>query len=45
MRSNKINTMVHDRYYLKNCKTITFQKIASHTKYKKPNFPSHLHIF
>ena len=21
------------------------KKIASHTKYKKPNVPSHLHIF
>ena len=27
-----------------NCKAITFEKIANHTKYKKPNVPSHLHI-
>ena len=27
------------------CKTITFPKIESHTKYKKSNVSSHLHIF
>ena len=32
-------------YYLQNCKAITIEKIANHTKYKKPNVPSHLHIF
>ena len=37
--------MLYDRYYLQNCKAITFEKIAVHTKYKKPNVPSHLHIF
>ena len=26
-------------------KAITFEKIANHTKYKKSNVPSHLHIF
>ena len=26
-------------------KVITFEKIANHTKYKKPNVPSHLDIF
>ena len=35
----------NDRYYLQNCKAITFEKIANHTKYEKPNVPSHLHIF
>ena len=30
---------------LQNCKAITFEKIANRTKYKKPNVPSHLHIF
>ena len=44
-RSNKINTILYDRYYLQNCKAITFEKIANHTKCKKPNVPSHLHIF
>ena len=29
----------------KTVKAITFEKIANHTKYKKPNVPSHLHIF
>ena len=37
--------MLYDRYYLRNCEAITFEKIANHTKYKKPNVPSHLHIF
>ena len=44
-RSNKINTILCDIYYLQNCHDITFEKIASHTKYKKPNVSSHLHIF
>ena len=35
----------YDRYYLKNCKPITFEKFANHTKYKKSNLPSHLQIF
>ena len=26
-------------------KAITFEKIANHTEYKKPNVPSYLHIF
>ena len=26
-------------------KAITFEKTANHTKYKKPNASSHLHIF
>ena len=34
-----------DRYFLQNCKTITFGKIKNHTKYKKPNVPGHLYIF
>ena len=38
-RSNKINTIQRDRYYLQNCKVITFEKIAIHRKYKKPNVP------
>ena len=42
-RSNKINTILYDRYYSQNCKAITFEKIATHTKYKNPNVPSHLH--
>ena len=45
MRNNKINTILCDRYYLQNCKAITFEKIANHSKDKKPNVPSHLHIF
>ena len=44
-RSNKINTILYDRYCLQNCKAITFAKIADHTKYKKPNVLSHHHIF
>ena len=43
-RGIKINTILYDRYYLQNFKAITFEKIANHTKYKKPNVPSHLHI-
>ena len=34
MRGNKLNTTLFDRYYSQNCKTITFRKIANHTKYK-----------
>ena len=41
----KINTILYDRYYLQNCKAIAFEKIASHTKDKKPNTPSHFPIF
>ena len=37
--------MLYDRYYLQNCKAITFEKIASETKHKKPIVPSHLYIF
>ena len=44
-RNNRINTILYDRYYLQNSKAITFEKIANHTKYQKPNIPSHLHIF
>ena len=44
-RSNKINTILYDRYYLQNCKAITFGKIANHAKYKKLDVPSHLHNF
>ena len=44
-RSNKINAILYDRYYLQNYKSIPFEKIASRTNYKKPNVPSHLHIF
>ena len=29
----------------KTVKAITFEKIANHTKYKKPNVSRHLHIF
>ena len=39
------NTILRDRYHLQNCKAITFEKIANHTKYEKRNVPSHLHIF
>ena len=31
--------------YYQNCKAIIFEKIENQTKYKKPNVPSHLHIF
>ena len=41
MRSNKINTILYERYYLQNYKAITFEKIANHTKYKKLVIPSH----
>ena len=44
-RSKKSKTILHDRYCLQNCKAITFRKITKHTKYKKPNVPSHLYIF
>ena len=37
--------ILYERYYLQNCKDTPFDKIANHTKYKKPNAPSHLHIF
>ena len=37
--------MLYDRYYLQNRKAIAFEKIANHTKYKKRNLPSYLHIF
>ena len=40
-----MNTILYDRYDLRNCKTITFEKITNHTKYKKSNVPSRLHIF
>ena len=29
----------------KTVKPSHFKKIASHTKYKKPNIPTHVHIF
>ena len=44
-RSNENNIILFDRYYLQNCKAIIFEKIGNHKKYKKPNAPSHLHIF
>ena len=44
-KSNKVDTILHDRYYLQNYKVITFEKVENHTKYKKPNVLSHLHIF
>ena len=46
-KGDTIKLILHynDRYYLQNCKAITFEKIANHTKYEKPNVPSHLHIF
>ena len=44
-RSNNINTILYDGYYLQNCIDITFEKTASNTKYKKPNVSSHLYIF
>ena len=31
---NKLNTTLFDRYYLQNCKAITFRKIKNHTKCK-----------
>ena len=37
--------MLYDRYYLQNCKAITFEKIAKHARYKKPNASGHFHIF
>ena len=33
------------RYYLKNLKAISFEKIMDHAKCKEPNVPSHLDIF
>ena len=33
------------KYYLQNCKAITFEKIPNHSKHKKPNVPFHIHIF
>ena len=30
----KNNTALYDRYYLQNCKAITFRKITCHTKFK-----------
>ena len=45
MRSNKVNIILYHRHYLQNCKANTFQKIVSHTKYKKPNVPNHLQLF
>ena len=44
-RSIKINIILCDRCYLQNCTSIAFEKIANHTKYKKPNVPSHLNFF
>ena len=44
-RNNKINIILYDRYYLQYCKAITFEKIANHEEYKKPNALSHLHVF
>ena len=45
-RANKIITMQYDRFYLQNCKAITFaKKKINHTKNKLPNGPSHLYIF
>ena len=41
MSSNKINIILYKRYYLQKCNAIAFEKIANHTKYKKPNVPSH----
>ena len=41
----KYDMILYDRDIIQDCKTITFEKIADHTKYKKPNVPSHLHIF
>ena len=42
MRSNKINTIIYDRYYLQNYKAITFE---NHIQYKKLSVPCHLYIF
>ena len=33
-RDNKINTILHHRYYLQNHKDITCEKITDHIKYK-----------
>ena len=44
-RSNKIDTILYDRYYLQNCKATTYEKISNHTKYKTTNVPSHLYVF
>ena len=30
--------VIYDRYYLQNCKLITFEKIANYAKFKKPMF-------
>ena len=40
--SNKINAILYDRYYLKNCKAIIFEKIENHTKCRKPNAPTYV---
>ena len=40
-----INNILYDGYYLQNYKAITSEKIANHTKYKKPDLASHLYIF
>ena len=42
--SKELNTTLFDRHYSPNCKAITFRKITSHTKYKKPNVPNYPHI-
>ena len=42
---NQVNTILYDRYYLQNSKAISFEKIANHAKYEKPNVPSYLYIF
>ena len=44
-RSNKINAILYDKYYLQNCKAITFEKIANYTKYKKRYVRNHLNVF
>ena len=35
-KKQEINTILNGRCYLQNCKAITIEKIANHTKNKKP---------
>ena len=44
-RSNKNNTILYDRYYLKTVKPSHWKKLQIKQKIKKHNIPSHLYIF
>ena len=37
--------ILYGRYYLRNCKAVTFEKLTDHTKYKQPYALNHLRIF